>query len=143
MTAPSAVEVSGQLPGLDPSWSRYLEVVDAAGANHRWHVLDNRAEATTGTLLCVHGNPTWSYLWRRFLAAAAPGWRVVAVDQLGMGWSDRLDLPRTLEQRIDDLGRVVEALDITGPVVALAHDWGGLIASGWALAHPDQLAGLI
>ena len=43
-----------------------------------------------GTLLCVHGNPTWSYLWRRLLAAAPPGWRVVAPDQLGMGWSERL-----------------------------------------------------
>ena len=55
-----------------------------------WHVLDNRHRTATGTMLCVHGNPTWSYLWRRFLAAAPPGWRVVAVDQLGMGWSERL-----------------------------------------------------
>jgi hypothetical protein len=46
-----------------------------------------------GTLLCVHGNPTWSYLWRRLLAAAPPGWRVVAPDQLGMGWSERLPGP--------------------------------------------------
>ena len=47
-------------------------------------------------MLCVHGNPTWSYLWRRFLAAAPPGWRVVAVDQLGMGWSERVTAPRRL-----------------------------------------------
>ena len=47
-------------------------------------------------MLCLHGNPTWSYLWRRFLAAAPPGWRVVAPDQLGMGWSERIDRPRTL-----------------------------------------------
>ena len=54
-----------------------------------WHVLDNGVAPTEGTLLCVHGNPTWSYLWRRFLASAEPGWRVVAVDQLGMGYSER------------------------------------------------------
>ena len=63
-----------------------------------------------GTMLCLHGNPTWSYLWRRFLAAAPPGWRVIAPDQLGMGWSERLDRPRTLAERIDDLGRLTEAL---------------------------------
>ncbi len=42
-----------------------------------------------GTLLCVHGNPTWSYLWRGLLAAAPAGWRVVAPDHLGMGFSER------------------------------------------------------
>ena len=76
------------------------------GASHRWHVLDNGADPVAGTMLCVHGNPTWSYLWRRFLAEAPPGWRVVAVDQLGMGWSDRLPEPRRLAERIDDLGRI-------------------------------------
>ena len=49
-----------------------------------------------GTLVCVHGNPTWSYLWRRFVAEAPPGWRVVAVDQLGMGFSERFSAPRVL-----------------------------------------------
>ena len=63
---------------------------DGQGVTRTWHVLDNGAEPTAGTMLCVHGNPTWSYLWRRFLATAPPGWRVVAVDQLGMGWSERL-----------------------------------------------------
>ena len=87
-------------------------------------------------MLCLHGNPTWSYLWRRFLAAAPPGWRVIAPDQLGMGWSERLDRPRTLAERIDDLGRLTDALEITGPVVAVAHDWGGPICS----AGPSGIA---
>ena len=96
---------------------------------------------TEGTLLCVHGNPTWSYLWRRFLASAEPGWRVVAVDQLGMGYSERLDRPRTLADRIDDLDSVTAALGITGPIVIAAHDWGGPISLGWAERHRDRVAG--
>ena len=80
----------GGLPGLDPAWSRWVPVVDSGGTEHRWHVLDNRAEPRRGTMLCVHGNPTWCYLWRRFLSAAPSGWRVIAIDQLGMGWSERL-----------------------------------------------------
>ena len=130
------------LPDVDPAWSRLVEVRDADGVPHQWHLLDNGVEPTVGTLLCVHGNPTWSFLWRRFLAAAPAGWRVVAVDQLGMGWSERLAAPRRLEQRVADLGDLTAALGIDGPVVTLAHDWGGPISLGWAQQHRDQLVGL-
>ncbi len=130
------------LPGLDPSWSRTIDVPDGAGRQHRWHVLDSGAAPTAGTLLCVHGNPTWSYLWRGLLAAAPTGWRVVAPDQLGMGYSERLDAPRSLAERVADLGDLTAALDVTGPVVVVAHDWGGPVSLGWALEHRHQLHGL-
>ena len=108
-----------------------------------WHVLDNGVAPQAGTLLCVHGNPTWSYLWRRFLSCADPGWRVVAVDQLGMGYSERRNVPRTLAARIDDLDAITSELGITGHVVLAAHDWGGPISLGWAQRHLDQITGLI
>jgi olefin beta-lactone synthetase len=131
------------LPGLDASWSRTIPVPDADGVPRTWHILDNTAEPTEGTLLCVHGNPTWSYLWRRFLATAQPGWRVVAVDQLGMGYSERPPGSRTLAERIDDLDGVTQALGVTGRVVIAAHDWGGPISLGWAERHRDLVAGVI
>lgn len=131
------------LPGLDPRWSRSVTAPDAEGAPRTWHVLDNGVAPTAGTLLCVHGNPTWSYLWRRLLAAAPPGWRVVAPDHLGMGFSERPREARTLAQRVEDLGRLTEALGISGPVVTVGHDWGGAISLGWALAHRDQLRGVV
>src|ERR1700712_1704191 len=142
------------LPGLDPRWSRLVQVTDLDGIVRTFHVLDSwhgRADTDpaepVGTLLCVHGNPTWSYLWRRLLADAPPGWRVVAVDQLGMGYSERIERPRVLLERIDDLDRLTGALGITGdgcgPVVTVAHDWGGAISLGWALRHRDQLRGVV
>lgn len=139
------------LPGLDPSWSRFVTAPDADGVSRSWHILDSAngqgALPERGTLLCVHGNPTWSYLWRHVLAAVRPGWRVVAVDQLGMGYSEdpagTLENPRTLAQRVEDLTRLTDVLALSGPVVAVGHDWGGMIVSGWALAHADQLAGLV
>ncbi|ANS78716.1 Haloalkane dehalogenase-like protein [Serinicoccus hydrothermalis] len=140
---------SAPLPGLDPDWSRVVVAADAEGRTRRWHVLDNgpALEAAgaeiEGTVLAVHGNPTWSYLWRRVLAQAPLGWRVVAVDQLGMGWSERPGTPRTLPQRVADLGGLTDALGLTRPVVTLAHDWGGPISLGWALAHRDELAGVV
>ncbi|WNV77711.1 alpha/beta fold hydrolase [Geodermatophilus sp. DSM 44513] len=143
MRAADAAIVPTALPGLDPSWSRTVRVRDSEGVEHCWHLLDNGVRDPVGTLLCVHGNPTWSYLWRRLVAAAPPGWRVVAPDQLGMGFSDRPAGPRSLAQRVADLGDLTAALGVTGPVVTVGHDWGGVISLGWALAHRAQLRGVV
>jgi acyl-coenzyme A synthetase/AMP-(fatty) acid ligase/pimeloyl-ACP methyl ester carboxylesterase len=131
------------MPGLDPTWSRAVTAAGKDGVRRTWHVLDNAVAPAEGTLLCVHGNPTWSYLWRRFLASAEPGWRVVAVDQLGMGYSEPPSRPRTLAERIDDLDSITDALGITGRLVVAGHDWGGPISLGWAERHQDRVAGLI
>ena len=153
MTAEQAAQLPPPgLPGLDPRWSRLVTARDGDGVARTWHVLDSHAAADGApadlpvprlTLLCVHGNPTWSYLWRGLLAAAPPDVRVVAVDQLDMGFSERTGVVRRLAQRIDDLDRVAEALGIDGPTVTVAHDWGGPISLGWALAHREQLRGVV
>ncbi|AXJ11222.1 alpha/beta fold hydrolase [Arthrobacter sp. PM3] len=149
--------VAADWTGVDPEWSREIDVpstsaADAPGTVRRWHLLDNGAQlarrglAPAGTLLCVHGNPTWSYLWRTLLAAGsgpARPWRVVAVDQLDMGFSERTGTFRRLADRINDLGDLTAALGLDGPVVTVGHDWGGVISLGWALAHPQQLAGVV
>lgn len=147
-TRPAAAETGrgpelGDLPGLDPAWSRMVTAPDAEGRQREWHVLDNGVEPTNGTLLCIHGNPTWSYLWRGLIAAAPPGWRVIAPDHLGMGFSERTDAARSVAQRVADLGCLTEALGVTGPVVTVGHDWGGILSLGWALAHRDQLRGVV
>lgn len=141
---------------MDAEWSRTIEVPSTsgvdAGAVRRWHLLDNGAQLSrlglspAGTLLCVHGNPTWSYLWRTLLAAGSNPdhpWRVVAVDQLDMGSSERTGTFRRLADRINDLGDLTQALGLDGPVVTVGHDWGGVISLGWALAHPQLLAGVV
>jgi acyl-CoA synthetase (AMP-forming)/AMP-acid ligase II/pimeloyl-ACP methyl ester carboxylesterase len=134
--------------------------------SRRWHVLDNGDELErlgvrpAGTILCVHGNPTWSYLWRGLVSAATtaataaatdasaaneagPAWRVVAVDQLEMGFSERTGEPRSLARRVRDLGDLTDALALEGPVVTLGHDWGGVVSLGWAVDHPERLAGVM
>ncbi len=142
------------LSGLDARWSREVTAADSTGVLRTWHVLDSHAglpEGTpepVGTLLCVHGNPSWSYLWRRVVAAPPAGWRVIAIDHLDMGFSQRTGTLRPLAQRIDDLDCLTEALGLTGPgrtgrVITVAHDWGGPISLGWALRHVEQLAGVV
>ncbi|MEH0109133.1 alpha/beta fold hydrolase [Tersicoccus sp. MR15.9] len=150
--------VTSAWPGVPEGCSRYLPVVSSAavdaGTTHRWHLLDNAAlipddVTPAGTLLCVHGNPTWGYLWRSLLEAAARRtasdggpWRVIAVDQLDMGFSARIGA-RRLADRVTDLGDLTDALGLTGPVVTVGHDWGGSISLGWAVDHPDLLAGVV
>ncbi len=146
------------LPGLDRRFSRIVAVpgrgVDT-GRTREWHCLDTADQlarlgvSIVGTILAVHGNPTWSYLWRaivtdsvRAAAAGESAWRVIAVDQLDMGFSERTGAHRPLAQRVADLGAFTEAIALDGPVVTLGHDWGGVVSLGWAIDHPRSLAGV-
>ncbi|WP_411353299.1 alpha/beta fold hydrolase [Microcella daejeonensis] len=145
------------MPGLDARVSRTMLVPQSGSdAAHEWHLLDTgpelerRGVAPAGTILAVHGNPTWSYLWRGLVAASLraadagePAWRVVAVDQLDMGFSARTGMHRPLAQRVRDLGDLTDALGLTGPVMTLGHDWGGVVALGWAVDHPALLTGVM
>ncbi|MDH2442747.1 alpha/beta fold hydrolase [Amnibacterium sp. CER49] len=149
--APAALPPEG-LPGLDRAWSRLVTAPSSDGARRTWHLLDTgpALEAAgvrpVGTVLAVHGNPTWSYLWREVVAASLEAerpWRVVAVDQLEMGWSERTGAPRTVADRVRDLGLLTDALGLDGPVVPLGHDWGGIVAMGWAVDHAADTAGVV
>ncbi|WP_022905854.1 alpha/beta fold hydrolase, partial [Curtobacterium sp. B18] len=61
----------------------------------------------------------------------------VAVDQLDMGFSERTGTQHGLADRVRDLGALTDELGLTGPVVTLGHDWGGVVSLGWAVDHPD------
>ncbi|WP_432573777.1 alpha/beta fold hydrolase [Kineococcus sp. SYSU DK005] len=147
---PASLPPAG-LPGLDPRWSRLVQAPDSAGVPRTWHLLDTAPGAAedevAGTLVCVHGNPTWSYLWRHLAAAASAAevpWRVVAVDQLEMGFSERTGVHRTLAQRTADLANLLDEVGLSGSVVAVGQDWGGIVVTGWAageLARSGEGAG--
>ncbi len=147
------------LPGLDPRFSR-ISAVPGRGADEglrrEWHYLDTGDELERlgspilGTILAVHGNPTWSYLWRdlitqsvRATESGSPAWRIVAVDQLDMGYSERTGRHRPLAQRVLDLTAFTDALALNGPVISLGHDWGGVVSLGWAVDHQSDLAGVM
>ena len=128
--------------GVDPGWSQLVTVSGTDGVNRTWHVLDRTPPSPIATIVCVHGNPTWSFHWRSFHERLGYRYRVIAVDQLGMGYSERTDR-RRFGERVVDLGDVLRALEVEGPVITAAYDWGGPISLGWALAAGDQLAGVV
>jgi haloalkane dehalogenase len=93
-------------------------------------------------LLALHGYPESSYLFRHALEAAGrEGWRAVAPDLPGFGDSPP-DRPATWERAMEAVERFHEELGL-GPVVLVAHDWGGLIGLRWACEHPEKVAGLV
>ena len=108
---------------------------DLGGA--RMHYVD---EGSGEPLLFVHGNPTWSFAWRHFVRELSGEYRVLAVDHVGCGLSDKpADYPYTLNRRIADLESFVTRHDLQ-QVTLVAHDWGGAIGMGTAAKLPDRFS---
>ncbi len=94
-------------------------------------------------ILCVHGNPTWSFYWRHVVRAFATDHRVVAVDHIGCGLSDKpLDYRYTLSQHTNNLATLVEQLDLRN-ITLVAHDWGGAIGLGTVVQFPDRFTRIV
>ena len=126
--------------GLDPAWSRRVTIDGSYGRPVDWHVLDT-GPGPAGTVVCVHGNPSWGYVWRELLHGLTPGWRVIAVDQTGMGWSER-GRPRRLADRVTELVSFCRQ-EVSGPLVLAAHDWGGPVAFAATLIARNRVKKLV
>jgi pimeloyl-ACP methyl ester carboxylesterase len=103
------------------------------------------AEAGAGApVLCLHGNPTWSFLYRNFARELASDARVIAPDLIGFGLSHKLPDPEdySIEGHVDDVAALVEQLDLRD-VTLVMQDWGGPIGLGVALRHPDRVRALV
>ena len=114
-------------------------------------------------VLMLHGNPSWSYYWRHLVLglrdpASGKAYRCIVPDHVGMGLSDKPDdgggvrppadpasvrYDYTLQSRVDDLGTLLDALGVTGPVTLAVHDWGGMVGFGWALSRMQRVQRLV
>jgi haloalkane dehalogenase len=102
-------------------------------------------EAGQGSpVLCLHGNPTWSFLYRRFLSGLSDAARVIAPDLIGFGLSEKLARAEdySIDGHIDDVTALVEALDLRDLTLVL-QDWGGPIGLGVALHAPERVRALV
>ena len=123
---------------LYPFESHYM--VTAEG--HRLHYVD---EGQGVPAVMLHGNPTWSFMFRDLIrAVSSAGGRAIAVDNLGMGLSDKPQgWPYRLQGHIDNLTRLIDD-ELKLPAVDLVmHDWGGAIGMGYAVAHPEKVRRLV
>lgn len=120
---------------LYPFGSHYLTL-----DNVRMHYVD---EGTGPPLLLVHGNPTWSFYWRQIIAEFRKSYRVIAVDHVGCGLSDKpQQYPYRLSTHIANLSRLIRSLELEQATL-VAHDWGGAIGSGALLENRARFASLV
>jgi cis-3-alkyl-4-acyloxetan-2-one decarboxylase len=131
--------LDGDFDGTFPFEPRYLNAGDV-----RLHYVDEGPRAAR-TLLFMHGNPTWSYLWRRQIAALSrAGHRCVAFDHMGFGRSDKPPQlwAYSLQAHVDNALAVIDELALED-VLLVAHDWGGPIGLGALLERRDRLRALV
>ena len=111
----------------------------------RMHYLDEGPRGAARTFLCLHGQPTWSYLYRRMIPVfAASGARVVAPDLFGFGRSDKpvVEAWYTFTRHRDSLIAFVESVDLRG-VTLVVQDWGGLLGLTLPMDMPDRFDRLL
>ncbi|MCH2181944.1 MAG: alpha/beta fold hydrolase [Mariniblastus sp.] len=108
----------------------------------RMHYVDPSSQAAD-PILMVHGNPTWSFFYRRQIRDLQDRYRTIAVDHIGCGLSDKpVDYPYCLETHISNLCRLIDELDLENAVL-MAHDWGGAIGLGALLRRRERFKRII
>jgi tRNA(adenine34) deaminase len=111
----------------------------------RMHYLDEGPKDAQRTYLCLHGNPAWSYLYRKMIPVfTGAGHRVVAPDLIGFGKSDKpkKDSAHQFDFHRQVLLEFVERLDLKN-IVLVVQDWGGIFGLTLPMARPHRYAGLL
>lgn len=127
-----------------PFAPRYTDIVDADGTALRLHHVDE-GTADAAPVLLMHGEPSWSYLYRQIIPIlAAAGHRAVAPDLVGFGKSDK---PAALEdysyeRHVAWMSAWLLANDLTN-ITLFCQDWGGLIGLRLVAAFPERFARLV
>jgi len=94
-------------------------------------------------IVCLHGMPTWAYLYREFITKLSGKYRLVVPDHMGFGKSDvPEDKPYRMAQHVDNLSKLLLALDLKD-INLVVHDWGGPIGFGFAVDHPERIKRLV
>ncbi len=118
-----------------PFSSHYLQLDGG-----RMHYID---EGSGPVIVMVHGNPTWSYYYRHIITLLRKNYRVIALDHIGCGLSDKPQkYSYCLAQHIENLEHLLTHLDIDR-FSLVAHDWGGAIGIGCAVNHISSIEKIV
>ncbi len=124
---------------FDPN---YVALSDLSGDTLRMHYVD---EGSGEVILCLHGQPSWSYLYRKMIPIfVTAGYRVIAPDMIGFGRSDKPTEREdyTYANHVSWIKGLVENLDLTN-ITLVCQDWGGLIGLRVAAENPDRFARIV
>ena len=106
------------------------------GNGFRMHYVE---EGSGQPIICLHGEPTWGYLYRRFIPPLSQSHRVIVPDHMGFGKSGTpRDRPYTLKTHVENLAGLIDALDLHD-ITFVIQDWGGPMAAAYTLRHPERV----
>ena len=128
-----------------PGWSFEPSYLTLPGSGLRMHYVDEGHSAAAETFLCLHGQPTWGYLYRKMIPIyAAAGKRVVVPDFLGFGRSDKpiADEVFTFDFHRASLLELIAALELDN-LTLVVQDWGGLIGLTVPMEIPERVSRLV
>lgn len=118
-----------------PFESHYIEI----NGNQMHYIEEGEGEI----LLMIHGNPTWSFYYRRLIDHFKKNYRVIAPDHIGYGYSEKpTDYNYTLGNQIRNLEEFIEKLALKD-ITLVMHDWGGAFAMGYAVRHAENVKRLV
>jgi len=126
------IDANENFSGTWPYEPRFFD-----GSGFRHHYVDEGDGDEV--FVCLHGEPTWGYLYRNFVPRLTHLGRVVIPDHMGFGKSETpQDRSYSIEEHADNLERLLLHLDLTG-VTLVVQDWGGPIGGSFAYRHPDRV----
>lgn len=110
------------------------------GQGFKMHYVD---EGQGESIICLHGQPTWSYLYRKFIPELSKDYRVIAPDHMGYGKSETPQhMPYTFQQHVENLAALIEHLGCKD-ITIVCQDWGGPIAAAYTIRQPEKIKRLI
>ena len=127
-----------------PFAPHYVQVDDTEGGSLRMHYLDE-GPADAPVVLMLHGEPSWSYLYRKMIPiVTAAGYRVIVPDLIGFGKSDKptVRTDYTYQRHVDWVRSLLQQLDLKG-MTLVCQDWGGLIGLRLVGEHPELFARVV
>ncbi len=123
---------------LYPFKSHYMDLKGI-----KCHFID---EGRGDPIVMIHGNPTWSFYYRRLIKEFSTQFRTIAIDHIGCGLSDKPDIKKydyRLKSRVDDMEILLDYLEPEKKITMILHDWGGMIGMAYALRHPNRIDRII
>ncbi len=127
-----------------PAWPYEPHYVELDGGALRMHVVIE-GDPSGRPVLLVHGEPTWSYLYRKMIPSLVDrGFRVVAPDLIGFGRSDKpaAKADYTYDRHVGWLGQLVTQLDLADAIF-FGQDWGSLTGLAMVMRHQARFAGIV
>ena len=127
-----------------PFAPNYADIASGDGSALRMHYLDEGPREGR-TILCLHGEPTWCFLYRKLIPHfSAAGYRTIAPDLIGFGRSDKPAArgDYTYQRHVDWLHALLDALDLRGTVL-VGQDWGGLLGLRLVAEREERFAAVV